>query len=77
MLKRFDAVHLALVATLIYDVHANRRKKARFNALLEENEILWRAVTTSRKQIEFMDNLMTQHDVQVTEFDRIIFNNLD
>lgn len=76
MNKRFDAIHLALVATIIWDAHVTRRNKARFNALKEENTILWNAVTTSQKQVDYLCNLMNEHGTPVSEFDQIVFHNL-
>jgi hypothetical protein len=76
MKKRFDAVHLALVATLIWDAHVARRRKVKFNALLEENEILWLAVDKTRKQAEYLLAKMEENEVSLTEFDKIELFNL-
>ena len=77
MQKRFDAVHLALVATLVWDMHVTRRRKVRFNAILEENEILWLAVDKTRKQAEYLLAKMEEHEVPMTEFEKIELFNLD
>lgn len=74
---QLDRLHVALIATLIYDAQAGYRNKRRFNQLQEQNQHLWKQVQTSAKQVDFLCNLMDEHNVPVTEFDKIVFNNLD
>jgi hypothetical protein len=76
MLKKFDTIHLALVATLVWDAQIHYRNKRRFKQLKEDNILLQEQLRLSDKQVEFLDRLLVENNVPVSEFDRIAFFNL-
>lgn len=74
---KFDGIHVALIATLVYDTQAHIRNKRRFKKLQEENQTLCIALDTSIKRIDYLVNLINEYEMPITEFEKIVFYNLD
>jgi hypothetical protein len=74
---KLDRMHVALIATLVYDTQVHIRNKRRSKKLQEENEVLCIAVDMSIKRIDYLVDLINKYEVPVTEFEKIVFHNLD
>lgn len=76
MPDKFKIATALLVLSSIYDHQVHRRNKKTFESLVKENENLRQAGKTLMKQYEYLASKMDEHDVPITEFDRIILTNL-
>lgn len=80
--------HIKLIKTLVALAAADlirvgRINRKRFQRNLEKleqananNEMLQEALLTSMKQTEYLARMLDENDVQITEFDAIVYNSL-
>jgi hypothetical protein len=66
----------ALSAALAYDIRIARHNRKVNDRLVKENQHLIEHLRRLDKQATFLSDKLDEAGVEITEFDRIVFNNL-
>jgi hypothetical protein len=74
MFNQLKPAHALFVIALAYDLNVARINKKRQQRLTEQNALLNAYTAHLEKQIDYLTSKLDEHDVPVTEFDKIVMN---
>jgi hypothetical protein len=75
-MNKFKIATAVLAVAFIHDTVVSHRNRKKFEAMKENNHNLFIIADGLNKQVEYLTHVMNEHEVPVTEFDRIIMSNL-
>jgi hypothetical protein len=75
-MKKIAILNGISFAALVYDMRVNYRNKKRYAEVLERNVKYQNMIASQQRQIAYLASMLDKHEVTLSEFDLIAFNNL-
>jgi hypothetical protein len=66
----------ALFALLVSDHKVNTRNKAKYKMVVEQNDLLRDRLQAQSSQVDYLVDMITRNNIDVTEFDLIALRSL-
>jgi hypothetical protein len=75
-MKKIAILNVISFAALAYDSKVHYRNKKRHAEVLERNIKYQNMIASQQRQIAYLASMLDKHEVTMSEFDLIAFNNL-
>jgi transcription initiation factor TFIIIB Brf1 subunit/transcription initiation factor TFIIB len=76
MPDKYKIATVILAAALTWDTTVHYRNKKKFKQIQEDQRVNLNMLRLYQKQIMYLGTKMEEHDIPLSEFDRIIMRNL-